>query len=252
MRNIRLTLQYDGSNFAGWQSQKRDVTIQSTIEEALERLTGIRPSLIGAGRTDAGVHALMQVASFKTESAHPCEVIERALNAMLPADIRVVEAADAPLDFSARYSAKGKIYFYLIANMDYAPPFVRRYSWHVPHGLDIEKMALAGESLIGEMDFKAYMGAGSEVKTTVRKITALTVESAEKIEFLGFSLDGRFIKITVAGDGFLRHMVRNIVGTLVEVGRGRIRPGALAQFKDRTEAGPTAPAQGLFLLKTIY
>lgn len=252
MKNVRLTLQYDGANYSGWQSQRSDITIQSVVETALAKLTGEKLKIVGSGRTDAGVHALMQVASFRTESPHPAATIRRALNALLPSDIRVVAAQEAPDDFNARYSSKGKVYFYLIANMDCVPPFINRFAWGVPYKLNVAEMIRASRHLIGKKDFRVFMGSGSEAKTTIRELTSLAVEHTAGIEFLGASIEGSFIKITVAGDGFLRHMVRNIVGTLVEVGRGRIRAETLADLTDRQAAGPKAPAHGLFLAKVLY
>jgi tRNA pseudouridine38-40 synthase len=255
MRNIKLTLQYDGTNYHGWQSQKREGTIQSTVEECILRLTGSRSKLRGAGRTDAGVHALEQVASFSTASGLDINTIKRALNAMLPPDIRITSVSEVDGSFHPRYSAVGKRYFYLIANMNYVSPFIERFIWRVPQRLNIKDMAKAGRLLVGRHDFRGYMASGSSVKDTIREIKRLTVKEMDSIEFLSVSLKGRFIKVTVEGDGFLRHMVRNIIGTLVEVAKGKRKPESVLDIiasGDRKLAGPTAPANGLFLEKVLY
>jgi tRNA pseudouridine38-40 synthase len=255
VRNIKLTLQYDGTGYSGWQSQREGRTVQRVLEEAVFSLTGVHAKIIGAGRTDAGVHALGQVASFVTGSGLPAETIKRALNALLPTDIRVLDAEEVSKDFHPQYSSTGKVYFYIIANMGYTPAFLERHVWRVPHVLDLGAMRRAGEMFLGTHDFRAFMGAGSEVKTTERELRDLTVEGMDGIGFLGAEIEGRFIRITVEGSGFLRHMVRNMVGTLVEVGRGKMPPdsipGILASV-NRGDAGPTAPARGLFLEKVLY
>jgi tRNA pseudouridine38-40 synthase len=256
MRNVKLALQYDGTDFSGWQGQARgERTVQAVLLEGIARLTGERPRLTAAGRTDAGVHALGQVACFQTSSSLPSGTIKRALNALLPLDVRVASAGDVDETFHPRYSARGKRYFYLIAAMDFVSPFAMRYVWRLPGLLDVRGMAAAGERLVGEHDFRAFMGAGSAVRGTVRTITHLAVEQEEGIGFLGARLDGGFIKVTVEGTGFLRHMVRNIVGTLVEVARGKLGPESvedIIESRDRRAAGPTAPARGLFLEKVFY
>lgn len=255
MRNIKLHIQYDGTRYHGWQSQKQgEPTVQAVLNDCVIRLTG-RGGLKGAGRTDAGVHALGQVALFSTASELPVATIKRALNAMLPEDIRVMEAHEADGSFHPRYSAVSKSYLYLIANMDTVSPFSGRYVWQVPQGLDIKEMKRAAKGLVGRHDFRAFMGSGSSVKDTTREVTALTVRSSSSVGFLGFRLRGRFIKIAVEGDGFLRHMVRNIVGTLVDVGSGKKGAGSVQDILssgDRRLAGPTAPAKGLFLVRVEY
>jgi tRNA pseudouridine38-40 synthase len=255
MRNIKLLIQYDGTGYHGWQSQKQgESTVQSVLEECIVRLTG-KGGLKGAGRTDSGVHALGQVALFRTSSELPVSKIKRALNAMLPEDIRILSVEQANEHFHPRFGAVSKSYLYLIANMDTVSPFLGRYLWKVPRKLDFKAMKAAAEGMVGRHDFKAFMGAGSGVKDTTREITALTVKSSSSVNFLGFKLSGRFIKIEVDGDGFLRHMVRNIVGTLVEIGKGKVETGSIKDILasgDRKLAGPTAPARGLFLVKVEY
>ncbi len=255
MRNIKLLLEYDGTRYRGWQSQKEGPTVQSTVEGAIERLTGEHCALLGAGRPDSGVHALGQAAAFKTSSELYAADIIRALNALLPSDIKVMSASEADASYHPRYSSTGKVYFYLIANTSYTSAFLERYVWRVPQKLDLAAMARAGELLRGRHDFRAFMGAGSSVKGSVREIHGLSMEELSGLGFLGGVLEGRFIRITVRGDGFLRHMVRNIVGTLVEVAKGKTKPEALADIiasGDRSNAGPTAPAKGLFLKEVLY
>jgi tRNA pseudouridine38-40 synthase len=256
MRNIKLLLQYDGTDFSGWQAQARgERTVQTALIDGIARLTGQTPLLKAAGRTDAGVHALGQVACFQTASPLPPATIKRALNALLPPDVRVASAGEVDETFHPRYSAGGKRYFYLIANMDFVSPFARRYAWRLPFALDLPGMEDAARRFEGEHDFRALMGAGSGVRETVRTITSLAVERKEGLGFLGARLEGGFIKVTVEGTGFLRHMARNIVGTLVEVARGRLGPesvGDIIESGDRGAAGPTAPARGLFLESVFY
>jgi tRNA pseudouridine38-40 synthase len=255
MRNIKLLIEYEGTRYQGWQIQNEGPTVQSAMEEAIAELTGAKCPLVGAGRTDAGVHALGQVAAFRTESKLETSTIKRALNALLPDDIRVREASEADESFHPRFGSTEKAYFYIIANTSHTSPFIRGYVWRVPQALDLHSMSGAAEALKGRHDFRAFMGAGSSVKGTEREIRRISVEDMEGIDFLGASIDGRFIRVGVRGDGFLRHMVRNIVGTLVEVGKGKIKPEALGGILasgDRSNAGPTAPASGLFLEEVLY
>lgn len=255
MRNIKLVLEYEGTDYNGWQSQKEDPTVQSVLEDRLSKITGERCAVVGAGRTDSGVHALGQVAAFRTVSNLDAATIKRALNALLPPDIRVKNAFDADESFHPRFSSVGKTYFYIIANSGYASPFLRRFVCRVPQKLDVAAMARAAASLRGRHDFRAFMGAGSEVKSSERTIEELSVEETDGIEFLGNLMDGRFVRIVARGDGFLRHMVRNIVGTLLEVGKGRLDPASISDILasgERTMAGPTSPAKGLFLKEVHY
>jgi tRNA pseudouridine38-40 synthase len=256
MRTIRLVVEYDGTRYHGWQSQRGGGTVQQAVEAALGRLTGEDARVLGAGRTDAGVHALGQVAAFRTRSALPTETISRALNALLPGDIRVREAGEAPVGFHPRFDSRGKSYFYLIAPGAVRPPvFVARYVWCLRARLDLAAMDEALRAIRGTHDFAAFMAAGSEVKGTVRTLREASVSGAEGIAFMGASLAGPLVRVRFEGDGFLRHMVRNIVGTLVLVGTGRLAPGAMGEVlrsRDRREAGPTAPAPGLFLEAVRY
>jgi len=269
MRNIKLFIQYDGTNYSGWQIQasgverqalsakgkKNIITIQGLLQEAIKKITGEDVKLIGAGRTDAGVHAIEQVASFKTLSNLPADIIKRALNATLPDDIRILNACDAELDFHPRYNAKSKIYFYIISNSHVISPFLYRYAWKIPHKLNFEKMKLASEFLKGMHDFSAFRASGCSAKNPVRTVFDISIERSDSIHFIDIPFAGNFLKIRIEADAFLRHMVRNIVGTIVEIGKGKIKSENIREIinsKDRRLAGPTAPARGLFLEKINY
>jgi tRNA pseudouridine38-40 synthase len=256
MRNIKLILQYDGTGYRGWQRQKQgEPTVQDEVETCIARITGRASGVKGSGRTDSGVHALGQVAVFRTDSPLSASIIKWALNATLPGDIRVVSVEETERSFHPQFSAHGKRYVYIIANMDYTPAFLMRYVWHVPQTLDVGRMRKAAGHLLGRHDFRAFMASGSGAKNTVREIKSITVQNSENIGFLDFSIKGGFIKVAVEGDGFLRHMVRNIIGTLVDVGKGAISADTLVDIissRDRGLAGPTAPAKGLYLDMVSY
>jgi tRNA pseudouridine38-40 synthase len=248
MRTLRLTLQYDGTDFVGWQRQPNGVSIQELIERALEPIEGHPVTVIGAGRTDAGVHAIGQVASVQLESSIDAASLVRALNATLPDAVRVTVVDEAPPDFNARFAAAGKVYEYRIWNGPIVPPFERRYVWHVPQKLDLGRMREAGRALVGRHDFAAFRAAGSDVATSERTLRCLNVEAMDDAE-------AERVRLVVAGDGFLRHMVRAIAGTLVDVGLGRRSIDSVAAAlasRDRAQAGATAPALGLFLVKVDY
>ena len=257
MRTMVLTLAYDGTDFVGWQRQARGRSVQGLLEEALGRLDGAPVEARGAGRTDAGVHALGQVASavVRRDELSPSD-LARALNGLLPADVRVVDVAEAPGRFDARFEARGKLYRYRIANTDVVPPFERRYVWAVRGRLDTAAMVRALRLCEGRHDFAAFQSTGSSVRHTVRTITrtGLAVDPLAPWSS-GVHPDRRLITIEIAGDGFLRHMVRAIIGTCVEIGSGRRTPGGMAEVlaaADRSRAGPTAPAAGLFLVAVEY
>jgi tRNA pseudouridine38-40 synthase len=255
MRNIRLLIQYDGSEYHGWQSQPNGVTIQEQLEESLEKITGARVNVIGAGRTDAGVHALGQCACFATASQLATDTLRDALNANLPADIRILTVYEAGESFHARFSAIGKTYVYIICTGRIASPFLQRYVWRLPYNLDIAAMRGAANLLLGRHDFSAFRGSGCSAKTTLRTLRLAAIEQRAGLEFMSMRIDGDFVVFRFEGDAFLRHMVRNMVGSLVEVGRGKMTPGDIAEILakgDRTCAGPTAPAQGLFLERIGY
>jgi tRNA pseudouridine38-40 synthase len=255
MKNIKLLLEYDGTNYHGWQRQKDHTTLQEIIEDRLFRITGEDATLISASRTDAGVHAIGQVASFRTNSNLEPATLQRALNATLPEDIRILNAEGTAAAFHPRYDALGKSYFYIIANTNFSSAFLYRYAWRVPYTLDLDRMKKAGGLLLGRHDFSAFRGAGCGAKITVREITSLSIEKISSIDFMTAKINGNFIKIKVEATAFLRHMVRNIVGTLVEVGRGEMTLNSISEairLKDRRKTGPTAPAHGLFLEKVSY
>ncbi len=243
MPSFRITVAYDGTDFVGWQRQANGVSIQGLIEDALGKLEGRAVAVAGAGRTDSGVHALGQVAAFTLERAMPAEAVLRALNAHLPDAIRIMSAAEAPASFHPRFAAHSKTYRYRILNTDVASPFERRYAWHVPGVLDVEAMSAAARLLEGEHDFAAFQASGSDVASTVRAVLSSRMTMGELLAY------------EVTGGGFLRHMIRTIVGTLVEIGRGRRPAESMAHLlvlRDRAQAGPTAPAAGLFLVAVDY
>jgi tRNA pseudouridine38-40 synthase len=247
MRTFKVTLSYDGSEFSGFQSQSNARSVQAELEAALAEVEGTRVVVHGAGRTDAGVHAQAQVASATVANLLEGPALARALNAVLPLDVRVLTVEEMPEGFHARFDARSKTYEYRIVNAPLVSAFLHRYVWHIPQPLDAEAMRTAAGALIGRHDFAGFQGTGTPVASTERTILALEVEDGG-----GFDLP---LVIRVTGDGFLRHMVRNIVGTLVEVGVGRWdpwRPLAVLDSKDRSQAGRTAPPQGLFLTHVGY
>lgn len=244
MKNIAMRLMYDGTNYHGWQFQKNGITVQQTVEEALSALTGENIKVTGCSRTDAGVHALDYVMNFKTDTNIPADKLPYALNYRLNKDITAVEAWEEDLEFSARFSSKGKRYIYRIWNGKMRNPFYIGYSWYLPYKLNKEDMIASAEYFKGKHDFSAFMAAGGSQKTTVRTIRECFVK-----------VDGDLIEITVEADAFLYNMVRIITGTIVEVGLGRIAPEEIPHIietGDRTESGLTAPPEGLFLKKVYY
>ena len=246
-RVLKLVLQYDGTDYVGWQRQASGTSIQGLIEDALRPIEGAAVTVHGAGRTDAGVHALGQVCSFRLTATIDPPTLARALNAVLPPDVRVASAEDAPDNFHARFDATGKVYDYRIVNGPFISPFAHRYAWHVIPTVDNAAMQEAAQSLIGEHDFTTFRGAGSEAHTSVRTIT--------RIAWSGGAGPDDPLTIRFEGNGFLRHMVRSIAGTLVEIGLARWPASAMQeilQSRDRTRAGKTAPPQGLFLVEVRY
>lgn len=247
MRNLKLTVAYDGTEYVGWQRQARGVSIQGLLEAALAPFEGHAVTVHGAGRTDAGVHALGQVASVRLTAAIEVTRLARALNAVLPVDVRIVSVEEESADFHARYSATGKTYEYRIVNAPFVSPFIHRYVWHVPYRLDLDAMRAAAELLRGRHDFAAFQSARAGVRSAERTITAIEWQP-------GSGSDAPTV-LRLSGDGFLRHMVRNIMGTLVDVGWGRWPPAAMTSIlasRDRSQAGTAAPPQGLFLLAVMY
>ncbi|MDA8170952.1 MAG: tRNA pseudouridine(38-40) synthase TruA [Nitrospiraceae bacterium] len=261
MRKIRLLLEYDGARYSGWQSQRKGdsvPTIQEAIEKQLKKfLKSEGVSVVSAGRTDAGVHALGQVATFIAgpDFGLAPQTVKKALNAMLPPDISVIEASDCPAEFHPRRDAIKKTYFYLIAATTRPPVFVRPYTWRLPFQLDLERMKMAARPLVGRRDFTSFRASGCGANTPVKEVLSAEITPLREVEFLTVRLSGDFLRISITADGFLRHMARNIVGTLVEAGRGRIRPEQMEEIiaaRDRRLAGPTAPAHGLFLERVYY
>jgi tRNA pseudouridine38-40 synthase len=247
MRTLKITLEYDGTDFVGWQRQAEGVSVQGLLEDAVAALEGAPVTVHGAGRTDAGVHALGQVASVSLTADHSGATMQRALNAVLPAAVRVLEVVEEAPEFHARFSAAGKVYEYRIVNAPFVSPFVHRYAWHVPMSLDVAAMQEAASVLTGTHDFAAFQGTGSVVSSTTRTIHRVVWEPGEGHD--------RPLVIRIEGNGFLRHMVRTITGTLVEVGVGRWAPSRMKDImasRDRGQAGPTAPAAGLFLVRVQY
>jgi tRNA pseudouridine38-40 synthase len=243
-RVLRLELAYDGTAYQGWQVQADAPTIQGVVLAAARALLGPEVKLTGASRTDAGVHALRQTASLTTEARLPAPSIQAALNATLPRDVRVLDAREAPTDFDARRTATGKRYVYLLDNAPVASPLLRRHAWHVPRPLDAAAMRSALRALRGRHDFSAFCAAAGRDHDPVCEVRSLRVLRRRS----------RLV-IAVSADRFLHHMVRNIVGSAVEVGRGARSPAWMVEVlrgRDRRRAGPTAPAQGLALVRVLY
>jgi len=244
VRNIKLILEYDGTFYHGWQKQPGLLTIQEVIERSLCSLLKEEIKVSAAGRTDAGVHAKGQAINFITStSISPC-AIRRALNSYLPKDIRVKKAEIVPLDFDARKSALSRLYRYTICNSAFQPPFYCNFTWHIPFLLEINKMSKASRLLIGRHDFSSFQSQGSPTFSSIREIEKSVLFKK-----------GRFIIVYIKADSFLYKMVRNIIGTLVEVGRGKIslpEINSILEAKNRRVAGPTAPPQGLCLIKVYY
>jgi tRNA pseudouridine38-40 synthase len=255
MRQIKLTLQYDGTAYSGWQVQDNQVTIQGLLEDAIFKVTGERIRIAGASRTDAGVHAFAQVAVFKTGSILTPQVFLRAINANIPQDIQVINAEESFADFHPRYSAKHKTYSYLISRAGDYSGFLRRYSWQTHYQLNSDLMRVAADYLTGTHDFSSFRASGCGAKDPVRTIMKIEVSELPSIDFMSFKFNVPLIKISIQANAFLRHMVRNIVGMLVEIGRGRHPASQMKEvlsLKDRCLSGPTAPANGLFLEEINY
>lgn len=259
MRTFKLTLAYDGTRHVGWQRQATGTSIQGLLESALSAIEGRPVTATGAGRTDAGVHALGQVASLALAHRLPPDALLRALNARLPDDVRVRAVEEAGPGFHARFSAIGKTYRYRIRTGPTDDPFDHRFAWHIAHPLDLGEMRAAMAVLTGRHDFKAFQSAGSDVRTTIRTVTRAELRVAAlpaswpvpRAE----AAAGDVLEIEFDADGFLRQMARAMVGTLVEVGAGRRAASSLADVLasgDRGQAGATAPPHGLFLVRVVY
>ena len=244
MRNIKLTIEYDGKDFNGWQKQPNKLNIQGEIERAIECITGEKVDLIASGRTDAGVHSLGQIANFKTESKLPIEKFAVAINSQVKKSIRIIKAEEVEENFHSRYNCKQKTYRYIINNSSYGSAVYRNLEYHMPIKLNIEKMKKAIKYFEGEHDFKAFKSSGTSSKSSVRIIYKAKLKQ----------LEGRII-IELTGNGFLYNMVRIIAGTLVDVGLDKIDPDSIPTIienGDRTKAGKTLPPQGLYLVKVEY
>jgi tRNA pseudouridine38-40 synthase len=262
-RTIKLVVEYDGTNYVGWQRQAEGVSIQGLIEDALAAFEGGPVTVFGAGRTDAGVHAVGQVASARLHAAHDVETLQRGLNAVLPVDVRVLSIVEAAPAFHARFDAVSKTYEYRIVNAPYVSAFLHRYAWHVPGHLDIDAMREGALALLGRHDFAAFRSAGGESSTTERTILSIDLHSWESDPRrsltqgpdLGHRITHCPLVLRVTGDGFLRHMVRTIAGTLDDVGLGRwgsSHVAAILASRDRGHAGRAAPPCGLFLIDVSY
>jgi tRNA pseudouridine38-40 synthase len=244
MRNIKLTISYDGTRYSGWQSQKNGRSIQDTIERAIKKVTGKTTSLKGSGRTDAGVHAAAQVANFHTSSKLPAKNIMMAINKSLPKDIVITKAEEVHSRFNSQHSARYKIYRYTVFNGDFLDPLIRHFAAKCFYSLNIGRMKKAAKMLEGRHDFRSFQAKDAIEKGSVRTVSYIRVKKS-----------GKRIYFEIKADGFLYNMVRNIVGTLIEVGRGRMEVADMKRIllgKDRRLAGPTMPAKGLCLMEVGY
>lgn len=255
MRNLRVILSYDGAEFAGWQVQPGRPTVQGALASAIGRLSGENVLPQGSGRTDAGVHALAQVASFATASTIPTENWLSALNDNLPASIRVLEVAEVVPDFHARKSARAKTYRYRICRATICPPFLARYAWHYPYPLEESAMAAAAEVVVGEHDFTSFAAVDPERVERMAAENNTHTSNIRTIFSSSWGREGEEFIYTVRGSGFLHHMVRNLVGTFVLIGKGTVSHDDLRGIlnaRARSAAGPTAPAGGLYLVAVEY
>ena len=244
MRNIKLTIAYDGTKYNGWQTQQNGDTIQSQIENAIKKVFDKKHTVYGAGRTDAGVHARGQTANFKTSSTIPITKIPHAINAILPSDIAVSKAEEMNCSFHSRYDAKKKHYRYYIFNSKTRDPFKENNAWTVGYKLNLALIKREANCLVGKHDFKSFQAKDKKDRSSVRAIKYISIKKKNSD-----------IIIDIVGDGFLYNMVRNIVGTLMDIARGYLPEGSMKKIlkmKDRTKAGPTAPAKGLFLIEVEY
>ncbi len=245
MRNFKMVVEYDGTGYCGWQRQKNGLSIQQVLEETIRLITQEKVTVFGSGRTDAGVHALNQVASFRSNTRLPAEILYRGVNGLLPQDIVVKTLEEVAWEFNALRDARGKVYFYRICNKRLRPALNRNYFWFIHQPLDLPLMEQAAQYLIGRHDFSSFCATGSDVKDRTRTVTDITISGDE---------DG-LLEIKIEAEGFLKYMVRNIIGTLVEVGLGRRKPSEMKEIIascDRNIAGVTAPARGLYLKEVKY
>ena len=255
MRNLKLILSYDGAEFAGWQVQPGRSTVQGALASAIGRLSGENVLPQGSGRTDAGVHALAQVASFATASPIPVENWAGALNDILPASIRVLEVTEAAPEFHARKSARAKTYRYRIYRGAICPPFLARYVWHYPYPLEESAMTAAADVVVGEHDFTSFAAVDPERVERMAAAENFHTTNVRTIYSSRWTREGEELIYTVRGSGFLHHMVRNLVGTFLLIGKGTVSRedlGRILAARERTAAGPTAPASGLYLVGVEY
>lgn len=244
MRNLRLTISYDGTNYAGWQLQKNAKTVQEVLEAALKKITGDKISVMGSGRTDSGVHAKHQVANFHTRSKLPLGRLKTAINSSIPDDILVIAIEEVPEKFNSQRHAKLKRYRYTVSTSRFPDPFLRHFVARFSYPLNINSMKRAANALVGRHDFKAFQASGSAEKNTIRTIKKIKIEK-----------NVNMIYIDIWADGFLYNMARTIAGTLLEIGRGKLPESRAKEIlikKDRKLTGPTAPARGLCLMKVEY
>lgn len=244
MRNILIEMSYDGTNYHGFQTQKNGITIQETVEKAIEKLTGEKTTIYGCGRTDAGVHAMKYYFNFKTDSTVPADKFPLALRPLLPDDIILKNGIEVSDEFHARYMISEKTYMYRILNSNNPDPFLKNYAFFYPIKLDIEKMKDATSEITGTRDFKSFMASGGQVKSTIRTVKDLHIEKK-----------GDIIEIYVTADGFLYNMVRIITGTLISVGNGKITKDDIKNAiinKKREKLGVTVPPNGLFMFDIKY
>lgn len=244
MKNIKLTIEYEGTNYAGWQLQNNVITVEGKLKEALEKMTKEKIKIFGSGRTDGKVHALGQVANFFTNSTIPGEKYKYALKFLLPEDISIVDSEEVDLNFHSRFSATKKRYKYIVYNGKLPKALYRNFSYHVSHNIDIDEMICASKYLIGTHDFRSFMASHANVHSTVRTIYEIKIEKKNEL-----------IEFTIEGNSFLHNMVRIIVGTLLFVGVGRINADDMPRIildKNRKSSGPTVQPQGLFLEKVYY
>lgn len=245
MKNVKIIIEYDGTDYHGWQCQANLPTVQKTIEDAIRKITGENVKITGSGRTDAGVHAIGQVANFSIETQMDPETLQKALNSTLPRDISIIKTQEVPDGFHAQFSSRSKVYEYRIFNRPHPPALQRNKVWHIPEKLDTGKMKEAVAYLEGTHDFSVFAAADITVKTTVRTVKRVRVKKTRE----------GIILIEIEADGFLKRMVRMITGTLVQTGRGKLTPQGFGQILaegKKTKDVFTAPPQGLFLKKVTY
>lgn len=245
MRNFKMVVEYDGTAYCGWQRQENGLAIQQVLEEKIGLITQEKITVIGSGRTDAGVHALNQAASFRSNTRLPAEILHRGINGLLPPDIVLKTLEEVDWEFNALRDARSKVYFYRICNKRLRPALGRKYFWFIYHPLDLTLMEQAAQYLIGRHDFSSFCATGSNAKDHTRTVTSINIKRDEN----------GLLEITIEAQGFLKYMVRNIVGTLVEVGRGKRKPSETKKILDsrnRNIAGVTAPAYGLYLKEVKY